>query len=97
MIHDSERELTFKRSAERSRRSHDAIDRLWIKGEDVEQPFRPHRYYHSTRHRMQPVPPILASDDQESSARQPSPQELAERAAVILALNVTSGKKSNPS
>jgi NAD(P)H-quinone oxidoreductase subunit K len=56
-----------------------------------------HRYYHSTRHPIQPVPPILTSEDQESSACHPSPQQLAERAAIILALNVTSGKKPKQS
>lgn len=93
MIHDSEKESAF---------NHDAIIRLRekIANEDVRERTdlrQTHRYYHSTRHFMQPVPPNLTGEDRESSARRPSPQELAERAAIILALNVTLGKKPDQS
>lgn len=52
--------------------------------------------YSSTKHLMQPRLPISASEDRETSA-QPLPLALAEKAAIILALNVTSGKKPNQS
>jgi hypothetical protein len=90
MIHDSERESAF---------NHDAIIRLCKKmaNEDVrKRPLRQtHRYYPSTKHSMHPTSPVLTSEEREASAHQPSPQELAERAAIILALNVTSSKRHN--
>ena len=94
MIHDSE-----KGSANFN---HDALIRLRkkIANEDVRERthlHRTHRYGYRTRHLMQPVPSTLTSEDRASSARQHSPQKLAERAAIILALNVTSGRKPNPS
>lgn len=89
MIHNSVGKSVF---------SHDAVIRLRrkiVNGDGRKRICQTHRYYHSTRYPMQSVLPILTND--RSSDRQPSPQALAERAAIILALNVTSGKQPNQS
>lgn len=88
MIHDSEKESAF---------NHDAIIGLRKKmpNEDVRERTslrQTHRYYHSTR---QPVLPNLIGEDRESSVHRLSPQELAERAAIILARKITSSRRHN--
>jgi hypothetical protein len=93
MIHDSERES--------ANFNYDVGIRLCkkIANEDVREqtnPHQTHRYY-STPDQMKPGSPILTGEYQESSAHQHLPQELAERAAIILALKVASSKRHNQS